>query len=103
MGPEPLLYKPERFLKENAHNIKPYTLIPFGPRVCIGLILKILLFILEILGKRLAMIEMKIAMVKLLQKFTPELTYRRSKISPNRGDFLTMSYPDFDLTFVKRQ
>lgn len=36
--PEPLLYKPERFLKENAHNIKPYTWIPFGsgPRVCIG-------------------------------------------------------------------
>ena len=48
------------------------------------------------------MVEMKIAMVKLLQRFTPELT-EESKISPNKGDFFTMSYPDFDLKFVKRQ
>ena len=36
--PEPELFKPERFFKENAHNIKPYSFLSFmsGPRVCIG-------------------------------------------------------------------
>ena len=36
--PEPETFKPERFLKENAHNIKPFSWLPFGsgPRQCIG-------------------------------------------------------------------
>ena len=87
--PEPELYKPERFLKENSHNIKPYTWIPFGsgPRVCIG--------------ERFAMVEMKIAMVKLLQKFTPDLT-SNSKLEVNKGDLFTMSFNDFDLKFSSR-
>ena len=36
--PEPEIFKPERFLKENAHNIKPFSWLPFGsgPRQCIG-------------------------------------------------------------------
>ena len=36
--PEPEVFKPERFLKENAHTIKPFSWLPFGsgPRQCIG-------------------------------------------------------------------
>ena len=36
--PEPHVFKPDRFLKENVHNIKPFSWLPFGsgPRQCIG-------------------------------------------------------------------
>merc|ERR1719373_1144136 len=64
--PEPELFKPERFLKENAHNIKPYSFLSFmsGPRVCIG--------------ERFAMSEMKVAMVKLLHNYRLEWDERTS-------------------------
>ena len=47
------------------------------------------------------MVEMKIAMVKLLQKFTPALD-ANSKIEPYKGDLFLYSYPDFNLKFNKR-
>jgi cytochrome P450 len=55
--PEPEKFIPERFLKSSNTEIVPFSYIPFGggPRVCIG--------------QRFAMIEMKIAMAKLLAKF----------------------------------
>lgn len=53
------------------------------------------------LGERFAMIEMKIAMVKLLQKFTLTLE-KNSKIETLKGDLFMYSYPDFPLRFVKR-
>ena len=88
--PEPEVFNPERFLNEEANNIKPFTWLPFGsgPRQCIG--------------ERFAMIEMKIAMVKLLQKFTLTLE-KNSKIEILKGDLFMYSYPDFPLRFVKRQ
>ena len=47
--PEPKKFKPERFLKENAETLIPYTFLAFsgGPRVC--------------LGQRFAMTEMKVS------------------------------------------
>ena len=54
--PDPMAFKPERFLKENADQIKEFTWRPFGSgnRVCIG--------------QRFAMVEMKIFLAKFISK-----------------------------------
>jgi cytochrome P450 len=55
--PEPDLFKPERFLAENRERLVPYTYLPFGtgPRNCIG--------------TRFALLETKIALIKVLSKY----------------------------------
>ncbi|XP_041364331.1 cytochrome P450 3A24-like [Gigantopelta aegis] len=54
---EPETFNPERFSLENRQKIIPYSFLPFGagPRNCIG--------------KRFAIIEAKVAVVKILQNF----------------------------------
>ncbi|XP_011869162.1 PREDICTED: cytochrome P450 9e2-like [Vollenhovia emeryi] len=56
--PNPDKFDPERFSEENKDNILPYTYLPFGhgPRKCIG--------------NRFALMETKILIAHLLQKFT---------------------------------
>ncbi|UYV83456.1 Cyp6a9 [Cordylochernes scorpioides] len=55
--PEPYKFKPERFLPENKDSIIPFTYMPFGlgPRNCIA--------------QRFAQMEVKVALVQLLQRF----------------------------------
>ncbi|XP_052610745.1 cytochrome P450 3A9 isoform X1 [Peromyscus californicus insignis] len=56
--PEPEEFHPERFSKKNQGSINPYTYLPFGdgPRNCIGM--------------RFALMNMKIALVRVLQNFS---------------------------------
>ncbi|XP_058498464.1 cytochrome P450 3A40-like [Solea solea] len=72
LWPEPEVFKPERFSKENKDNIDPYAFLPFGsgPRNCIGL--------------RFAMLMMKLAVVKVLQDFSFE-TCRETQIPMELG------------------
>ncbi|CAO2630600.1 Cytochrome P450 3A11 [Lemmus lemmus] len=56
--PEPEEFRPERFSKENKGSIDPYVYMPFGngPRNCIGM--------------RFALMNMKLALTKVLQNFS---------------------------------
>uniref|UniRef100_A0A673UFP1 unspecific monooxygenase n=1 Tax=Suricata suricatta TaxID=37032 RepID=A0A673UFP1_SURSU len=58
LWPEPEEFHPERFSKKNKDSINPYIYLPFGtgPRNCIGM--------------RFAIMNMKLAVVRLLQNFS---------------------------------
>ncbi|CAG2172994.1 unnamed protein product [Oppiella nova] len=55
--PDPFTFIPDRFMPENRGHIKAYTYLPFGsgPRNCIGM--------------RFALLEAKLALAKISQKF----------------------------------
>ena len=55
--PSPEIFKPERFLSENRHLIKPYTYLPFGsePRNCVGM--------------RFGLLEAKLGLAKIIPKY----------------------------------
>ncbi|XP_005103001.1 cytochrome P450 3A24 [Aplysia californica] len=57
--PEPDKFKPERFLPENKNLRHPFAFLPFGsgPKNCIGM--------------RFALMEMKMLLAAILQKYTP--------------------------------
>ncbi|XP_065347617.1 cytochrome P450 9e2-like [Cloeon dipterum] len=68
--PEPFKFDPERFTEENKKNIKPFTYLPFGegPRNCIG--------------KRFALLELKIGLSKILNENQLEVCERTNVTNP---------------------
>jgi len=87
--PEPHVFRPERFLKENAADIVPYSWLPFGsgPRACIG--------------ERFAMIEIKMALAKLLYTFKLEKT-KNTRMDLFKGDLFLYGYTDMMIQFSRR-
>ena len=88
--PEPEMFKPERFLKENASNIIPFTFRGFGGgnRVCIG--------------QRFAMNEMKICLAKLLNRFRFEMA-PETKLELHKGSLFMLYFDEVKVKFVARQ
>jgi len=87
--PDPEAFQPTRFLKENADKIIPGSFLPFGigPRACIG--------------ERFAMVEMKIAMVKLLNSFRIEMA-EETKLDVFKGDTFLFTYPNMYVNVYKK-
>eukprot|EP00058_Branchiostoma_floridae_P007460 XP_002592948.1 hypothetical protein BRAFLDRAFT_65534 [Branchiostoma floridae] len=78
--PEPEKFRPERFSKEQQESRDPYAFLPFGsgPRACVGM--------------RLAMLEIKHALAKVLEKFrfvTCEKTEVPLRLENNNGNQVT--------------
>jgi len=88
--PEPETFRPERFLKEEESSIQACSWLPFGggPRQCIG--------------ERFAMVEMKIAMTKLLSKFRIEAN-ERTKMELRKGDQFFLTYNQILVSIFPRR
>ncbi|XP_065351009.1 cytochrome P450 9e2-like [Cloeon dipterum] len=68
--PDPFKFDPERFTEENKKNIKSFTYLPFGegPRNCIG--------------KRFALLELKIGLSKILNEYQLEVCEKTNVTNP---------------------
>ena len=90
--PDPEKFDPERFSDENKNNIVPYTYIPFGlgPRQCIG--------------NRFALMEVKLLMVHLLQKFVIKPNEKTSiPLVFKKSSFTLIPKDGFWVSFEKRE
>lgn len=87
--PDPDKYYPERFFTDNLGAGNPYVHIPFsfGTRGC--------------LGKKLAVLEMKIILSKIIRNFEIVPMSRREDIKFRTG-IIMRSSENFDVKFVKR-
>lgn len=88
--PDPEKFDPERFSEENKKNIVPYSYLPFGlgPRMCIG--------------NRFALMEVKIMMVHLLQRFVIEPNEKTKPVVSKKNHFQILPDDGFWYTFRKR-
>ncbi|XP_029170254.1 cytochrome P450 9e2-like [Nylanderia fulva] len=90
--PNPDKFDPERFSEENKNNIVPYTYLPFGegPRKCIG--------------NRFALMETKILIAHLLQKFILKKT--KKTVDPivfDKKEFNLLPQGGFWISLEKRE
>ena len=87
---EPLVFNPDRFLKENEDQIIPYTWRPFGAgnRVCIG--------------QRFALMEIKIFVAKMLQKYKVVKTSKTALHVPI-GVLFLITYPEIVVKLEARK
>jgi len=88
--PNPTKFEPERFLKENADQIIPYTFRAFGggPRVCIG--------------QRFALNEIKITASKLLSRFEI-VESPGTRLNSQDGSWFLKVFEGLKVKLVKRQ
>ncbi|XP_076657333.1 uncharacterized protein LOC143361644 [Halictus rubicundus] len=88
--PDPERFDPERFSEENKKNIVPYSYLPFGlgPRMCVG--------------NRFALMEVKIMMVHLLQRFVIEPNEKTKPVVSKKNLFQILPDDGFWYTFRKR-
>ncbi|XP_059085965.1 probable cytochrome P450 6a18 [Tigriopus californicus] len=86
--PDPEKFNPDRFLPENEKYIQPLTFRPFGggPRLCIG--------------QRFALIEMKIALAKLLSHYQVSPS-AKTKLEFEKGNTFMLSYPELKLNLTR--
>ncbi|XP_011705722.1 PREDICTED: cytochrome P450 9e2-like, partial [Wasmannia auropunctata] len=90
--PNPAKFDPERFSEENKDNIFPYTYLPFGlgPRKCIG--------------NRFALMETKIVIAHLLQRFTLKATEKTVEpIVFTKKEFILKPVGGFWISLEKRE
>ncbi|XP_022108638.1 cytochrome P450 3A9-like isoform X2 [Acanthaster planci] len=87
--PNPTQFDPERFNADNKANIKPYTYMPFGlgPRNCIAM--------------RFALLEAKIALVRVLQQFRFDVC-QKTQIPPTLKKFGLISPESVMLSVIPR-
>merc|ERR1719507_2109574 len=87
---EPETFRPERFFKEEESAIQACSWLPFGggPRQCIG--------------ERFAMVEMKIAMTKLLSNFSIAAN-EKTKLELRKGDQFLLSYGQIFVSISQRR
>ena len=87
--PFPTLFKPERFLKQNANQIAPFTWRPFGSgnRVCIG--------------QRFAVTAIMIFMAKFLTKFQI-IDIPDTKLNYPNGDLFLFVFPKMEVKLEPR-
>jgi len=87
---EPECFRPERFFKEEESSIQACSWLPFGggPRQCIG--------------ERFAMVEMKIAMTKLLSKFRLEAN-EKTRMELRKGDQALLTYDQILVSIFARR
>ena len=85
----PEMFKPERFLKENAGSIIPFTMRPFGggPRICIG--------------QRFALTEIKICLAKILKNYRLEMT-EETVLKNWTGDLFFFGFEEMKVKFCPR-
>ncbi|OAD56684.1 Cytochrome P450 9e2 [Eufriesea mexicana] len=89
--PDPEKFDPERFNSENKGTIDPYAYIPFGlgPRKCIG--------------NRFALMETKLLIVNLLQKFVIKANEKTKRpIVYQKGNFTLIPKTGLWVTLEKR-
>ncbi|XP_066516422.1 cytochrome P450 3A56-like isoform X2 [Hoplias malabaricus] len=89
--PEPEVFKPERFSKENKDSVDPYVYMPFGagPRNCIGM--------------RFAQVAMKLAIVEILKRFDVSVCEETQvPLELGLNAFLTPKIP-IKLSFTPRE